>query len=70
MDGVAVSQYAYVVGGSSVATIGQTVTVDGETTVLSVPTGPAVLGGGAAGGWDASLNAVYVCAGAFLVLLL
>lgn len=70
IGGVAESQYAYVVGGLSVATIGQSVVVDAETKVVSVPTAPAVLEGGAAGFWEASWNAGCDCVGAFLVLLL
>ena len=70
IGGVAESQYTYVVGGSSVATIGQNVIVDAVTKVVSVPTAPAVLEGGAAGFREASWNAGCDCVGAFLVLLL
>ena len=58
-----------IVGGSSGATLSQTVTVYGETTVLAAPTRPTVLEGGAVGSWDASWNVILVSV-AFLVLLL
>ncbi|KAF2474480.1 uncharacterized protein BDR25DRAFT_301204 [Lindgomyces ingoldianus] len=73
VNGVATSVSIYLIGGTSTATPGQTVTIDGSTTVLSnAPTsaaGPQATNkpssGGVAERWKVSWNAVLVGVSAF-----